>query len=142
MNDLFRAYGRFDAAVGALLLSIPSSTRGTVPITGYVKPLFKDLKVYDKRQDKSKTIARKLYEGVVGGVAKILKNRPRDEVATKAEVLGRIDNPQGRHRGRRSSDWSRTPSSRRSCPGSTSKWRAPPAGTARGEMTGTVRVTE
>jgi hypothetical protein len=26
-------------------------------------------------------------------VAKLLKNRSREEVATKAEVLGRIDNP-------------------------------------------------
>ena len=34
-----------------------------------------------------------MYERVVSGVAKLLKNRERDEVATKAEVLGRIDNP-------------------------------------------------
>jgi hypothetical protein len=55
--------------------------------------LFKDLKIYSKEQDKSKSVARKMYERVVGGVAKVLKNRPRDEVATKAEVVGRIDNP-------------------------------------------------
>ena len=29
----------------------------------------------------------------MSGVAKVLKNRPREEVATKAQVLGRIDNP-------------------------------------------------
>jgi len=34
-----------------------------------------------------------MYERVVSGVAKLLKNRQREEVATKAEVLGRIDNP-------------------------------------------------
>ena len=34
-----------------------------------------------------------MYEHVVSGVAKVLKNRPRDEVATKAQVIGRIDNP-------------------------------------------------
>jgi hypothetical protein len=55
--------------------------------------LFKDLKVYDKQQDKSKPLVRKMYERIVSGVAKALKNRPRDEVATKAEVLGRIDDP-------------------------------------------------
>jgi hypothetical protein len=58
-----------------------------------VKPLFKDLKIYDTRQDESKPAVRKLYERVVSGVAKILKNRERDEVATKADVIGRIDNP-------------------------------------------------
>ena len=38
-------------------------------------------------------LIRPLYERVVSGVAKVLKNRPREEVATKAQVLGRIDNP-------------------------------------------------
>jgi hypothetical protein len=34
-----------------------------------------------------------MYEHVVGGVAKVLQNRRREEVATKAEVIGRTDNP-------------------------------------------------
>jgi hypothetical protein len=92
MNDLFRAYGRFDAASGHFFLYSEMAAKDGV-ITGYVKPLFKDLEVYAKEQDKSKSIARKAYERVVGGVAKILKNRRREEVATKATVLGRIDNP-------------------------------------------------
>jgi hypothetical protein len=92
LNDLFRAYGRFDAAAGRFYLYSELAARDGV-ITGYIKPLFKDLKIYSKEQDKSKTIANKVYERVVGGVAKILKNRSREEVATKAEVLGRIDNP-------------------------------------------------
>jgi hypothetical protein len=29
----------------------------------------------------------------VGGVSKLLENQPRDEVATKAEVVGRLDDP-------------------------------------------------
>src|SRR5262245_5736836 len=92
MNDLFRAYGRFDAASGQFFLYSEMAAKDGV-ITGYVKPLFKDLRVYAKEQDKSKSITRKAYERVVGGVAKILKNRQREEVATKATVLGRIDNP-------------------------------------------------
>jgi Domain of Unknown Function (DUF748) len=92
LNDLFRAYGRFDASAGRFYLYSELTARDGV-ITGYIKPLFKDLKIYSKEQDKSKPIAKKVYERVVGGVAKLLKNRPREEVATKAEVLGRIDNP-------------------------------------------------
>jgi hypothetical protein len=30
---------------------------------------------------------------VVAGVVKLLKNHPRDQVATKAEISGRTDNP-------------------------------------------------
>ena len=92
MNDLFRAYGRFDAASGRFLLYSEMAAKDGV-ITGYVKPLFKDLQVYSKEQDKSKSIAKKVYERLVGGVAKVLKSRQREEVATKATVLGRIDNP-------------------------------------------------
>jgi hypothetical protein len=92
LNDLFRAYGRFDTSSGRFFFYSELDAKDGV-VTGYVKPLFKDLKVYDKRQDQSKPMARKMYERLVGGVAKLLKNRPRDEVATKAEVLGRIDNP-------------------------------------------------
>jgi Domain of Unknown Function (DUF748) len=92
LNDIFRAYGRFDAAAGRFYFYSELDAKDGV-VTGYVKPLFKDLKVYDTQQDKSKPLVRKMYERIVSGVAKVLKNRPRDEVATKAEVLGRIDNP-------------------------------------------------
>jgi hypothetical protein len=92
MNDLLRAYGKFDVVAGRFsFYSELSVKRGE--ITGYVKPLFGDMDVYDKRQDREKSLFRKAYEGLVGGVAKLLENRPRDEVATKAEVRGRLDDP-------------------------------------------------
>jgi len=45
-------------------------------------------------QEKGKPFARKVYERLVGGVAKLLENRSREEVATKSDVSGRIDSPQ------------------------------------------------
>ena len=92
MNDLLRAYGRFDAAAGRFYFYSELSARNGA-ITGYVKPLFKDMQVYDTQQEKHKPIVRKVYERVVSGVAKLLENRAREEVATKAPVEGRIDNP-------------------------------------------------
>jgi hypothetical protein len=35
-----------------------------------------------------------MYEGLVGGIAALLENTPRREVATKADISGRIENPQ------------------------------------------------
>jgi hypothetical protein len=58
-----------------------------------VKPLFKDITVYDPEKDKDKSFSHKMYERVVGGVAKLLRNRPREEVATRADISGRLDNP-------------------------------------------------
>jgi len=92
LNDLFRAYGRFDSSAGRFDLYSELDAKDAV-VTGYVKPLFKDLKIYDKQQDKSKPLVRKMYERLVSGVATLLKNRSREELATKAEVLGRIDDP-------------------------------------------------
>ena len=62
-------------------------------ITGWVKPLFQNVKVYDRAQEAGKPALQKLYEGVLNVVAKILENRQRKEVATVFELHGRLDNP-------------------------------------------------
>jgi hypothetical protein len=93
MNDLFRAYGNFDVVAGRFSFYTELRVKDGA-ITGYVKPLFKDMTVYDPTQDRDKSFFRKAYESVVGGISKLLENRPRDEVATRAEIAGRLDNPQ------------------------------------------------
>jgi len=114
MNDLLRAYGNFD--VTAVLFSLYSELNvKNDRMEGYIKPLFRDMKVYDARQDKEKNLFRKLYEGFVGGIAKLLENTPREEVATRADVSGPVENPQ-------TSTWQtvvnlvRTPTLKRSFP--------------------------
>jgi hypothetical protein len=62
-------------------------------IHGYVKPLFKDVDVYDTEQDQDKALVQQLYEGVVGGTMTVLENRPRNEVATKGELSGPVTSP-------------------------------------------------
>jgi uncharacterized protein DUF748 len=92
MNDLLRAYGHVDVASGQFAFYSEVAVRHGV-ITGYVKPLFKDVAVSDPEKDKDKSIAHKMYETVVGAVATLLKNRSRGEVATRAQVSGRLDDP-------------------------------------------------
>jgi len=92
MNDLLRSYGKFDVTAGIFSFFTELSVRNN-HIEGYVKPLFRDMQVYDKRQDAEKSLFRKLYERLVGGVSKLLENPPRDEVATKADISGPVDNP-------------------------------------------------
>ncbi len=92
LNDLFRSYGKFDVAAGVFTFysELAVSKRR---IDGYVKPLFRDLKVYDRRQEAEKSLFRKLYEKIVGGVADLLENQEREEVATRADVSGPVGNP-------------------------------------------------
>ena len=93
MNDLFRAYGNFDVTAGLFSFYSEIKVRQG-KIEGYVKPLFRDMKVYDERQDREKSVFRKLYEGLIGGIAGLLQNRPREEVATQTSISGDIENPQ------------------------------------------------
>ncbi|MGH7789656.1 MAG: DUF748 domain-containing protein [Candidatus Binatia bacterium] len=92
LNDLLQAYGDFDVNGGEFSLYTQISVRDR-RIDGYVKPLFADLDVYDRRQDADKALFNQLYEGLVGGVAGLLENR-REQVGTKASVSGRADQPQ------------------------------------------------
>jgi len=92
MNDLLRAHAKFDVASG--VFSVYSEMHvHDARIDGYVKPLFRDLKAYDKEKDVDKTFGEKLKEKAVDLAAKVLKNRPRKEVATKADISGPLDNP-------------------------------------------------
>lgn len=92
MNNLLRAYGNFDVTAGVFSLYSELGVKEGL-VKGYIKPLFKDMKVYDTRQDKDKSVVHKLYEGLVGDIAKLLENAPREEVATRTEISGALENP-------------------------------------------------
>jgi hypothetical protein len=93
MNDLLRAYAGVDAVAGRFSLYSEISVRkGSV--SGYLKPLFKDMDLYDSSQDRDKAFFHKLKEGVMAAAAWMLKNRDRGEVATKVNLSGRLDSPQ------------------------------------------------
>lgn len=88
LNDLLRARGHFDVSAGTF--SVYSEVRVKDGyVDGYVKPLFRDVDVYDSAQDKHKNVFRKMYEGVVGGLAKILENR-KGEIATVTSLKGPV----------------------------------------------------
>jgi hypothetical protein len=93
MNDLLRAYGKFDVAAGWFSLYSQFAVKNN-RVVGYVKPLFSDVRAYDPAQDRDKGFLRRLYERVVGAVTKILKNAPRDEVATVIDISGPLPDPQ------------------------------------------------
>jgi hypothetical protein len=91
MNALLAAHGSFDVSAGVFSLYTDLRVQDG-RIRGYVKPLFRDVDVYDTHQDRKKNIFRKAYEGLVGVFAKVLENR-RDEVATVATIEGPAESP-------------------------------------------------
>jgi hypothetical protein len=93
MNDLLRAYGNFDVSGGAFSLVTELHIKNDT-ITGYLKPFFKDMNVYDRRKDKGRGVFHQMYEMMIGGVAQLLKNRSHHEVATKVKISGPVGNPE------------------------------------------------
>lgn len=92
-NDLLRAHGKFDVSAG--FFSVYSEVHvENGRVDGYVKPLFRDVQVGDPRAEPRKGVARRAYESVVGGVAGLLENKARDEVATQSDLSGPLGNPE------------------------------------------------
>jgi len=92
LNDVMRAHGNLDTHGGVFSFFSELSVKNN-RIDGYVKPLMRDVDVYDPKKDQDKAASEKIYEAVVGGAMSLLENTPRDTVATKAEVSGELDQP-------------------------------------------------
>ncbi|HYH44352.1 MAG TPA: DUF748 domain-containing protein [Thermoanaerobaculia bacterium] len=92
INELLLAYGKFDVVSGTFSVYSEVKVRNG-RIDGYVKPLFKDVKVYSRAQDKKKPVLKRLYEKIVGGLSHVLENEPREQVATVADISGTIEDP-------------------------------------------------
>jgi uncharacterized protein involved in outer membrane biogenesis len=93
MNGIFQAYGKFDIKKGEFSFFSEITIRNN-RVQGYVKPIFKNMEVTDMRTPKQKSLFHKLYVGVVKVVVtKILKNRPRQQVATETDISGPLEGP-------------------------------------------------
>jgi len=93
LNDVLLAHGKVDASGGDLsVYSEFHAKNGRVE--GYVKPLIKNLTVFDARQDRGKGLGQKLYEGVVEGIAKLFENPSREEMGTRVHIEGSIASPE------------------------------------------------
>ena len=82
INDLALAYGKFDFKRGWFDLVIEADSKEG-QMTGYVKPLFRNLKVLSLTQDlKEDNILQFFWQALVGFTTNILKNRSRDQFGT------------------------------------------------------------
>lgn len=93
INDFLKAYGNFDVSKGTFSIYAEAAANNG-KITGYTKPLLKDVDVLNWKMDKEKgKPLQPLWEAMVGGTGWLFKNKSRDQVATKAEFTGDISSP-------------------------------------------------
>ena len=92
LNNFFKAYVNLDVSKGNFGLYTEFAAKDG-NFKGYVKPVIKDLKVLDLNKEKG-NIGQILWEAVIGTVAQIFKNQPKDQLATKIPIEGKFDNPE------------------------------------------------
>jgi hypothetical protein len=92
LNDMLRAYGKFDVASGRISVFSQVTVKDHY-LNGYIKPLFTDVKVYSAQKDAKKPILHQAYELAIGGAAKLLKNRSTQQVATRIDISGSVSDP-------------------------------------------------
>lgn len=92
MRDLFRAHGNVDVTGGIFLLNSELTIKGN-RVDGYVKPIFKEMKIAENPSAQKKGLAHKVYVGAVKGASKMLQNIPHKQVATKTDISGPIGSP-------------------------------------------------
>ena len=90
LNDLLLARGGFDVVAGRFSFYSELAVQDG-RVEGYVKPFLEGLNVYDRRQDAGK--GKQAYEAMVGMAGTVLENRPSDQVATRANLSGPIEDP-------------------------------------------------
>ena len=92
MGKIFQAYGKFDIKRGEFSFFSEMTIRNG-SVQGYVKPIFKNMEVTDMRTPEQKSLFHKLYVGTVSVMSKLLKNRPRQQVATETDISGPLAEP-------------------------------------------------
>jgi Domain of Unknown Function (DUF748) len=90
LNDLALAYGKFDFKRGWFDLVLESDAKEG-QLTGYVKPLFRNLKVFNPTQDlREDNVLRFFWQALVGATTGLLKNQPRDQFGTLIPFRGDV----------------------------------------------------
>jgi Domain of Unknown Function (DUF748) len=91
LNNFIDAFAKFDIRSGEISIYTEAAAKDG-RITGYTKPIIKNLKVLNWEKDKDKPV-KIAYEAVVEAVAWIFKNHNKEQLATKVEFEGNIKNP-------------------------------------------------
>lgn len=90
LNDFLRAYGSVDAEGGTFeMYSELAASDGTVE--GYVKTLFEDVQLLSFREiDGPEDALEAFWEGLLAVGSELFENQPRDRLATRVPLRGRI----------------------------------------------------
>lgn len=92
LNTFLMAHAGVDVADGQVsVFSEVKVKNGT--IEGYIKPLIKNLKIYDRQKDQGKRFGKRVEMHVLQVLANLFKNRDSRAVATVVRISGSTGDP-------------------------------------------------
>lgn len=92
LNDSLKAIANVDVGRGTFQLAAEMAGKDG-GFQGYVKPFFENLD-FNNLEDKEEGILSRIWENIVAGVAWLVKNKSRDQVATRIPFQGQFGDPQ------------------------------------------------
>lgn len=93
LNDLLMAYGKFDVDRGTFsLFNEIVAKKGK--FVAYAKPVFRniDVRAWERREHPNNKLLA-LWKNIVGIVVDLLKNKEKDQIATKIKAEGSFEDP-------------------------------------------------
>ncbi|TRX60494.1 DUF748 domain-containing protein [Fulvivirga sp. M361] len=91
LNDFLQVYGKLDAERGMFNL-YSEIVIDSSQLTGYVKPLIRNLKIVKWKEDKDEPL-QLIWESVAGLILEIFENQKNDQFATKVPFKGDLTDP-------------------------------------------------
>jgi len=90
-NNFLEAYGGVDASKGTFSVFTEMQVEHG-KLQGYIKPILKGVKVARWEGAKENPL-KVIWETVIAGAAEVLKNQPKDQIATRIPLGGDITHP-------------------------------------------------
>jgi uncharacterized protein DUF748 len=92
LNDFAKAYAGITFESGTLGLATSLNAKNG-DFDGYVEPVFDHMSIFNPQHDIDNPIDF-IWQGIVGGLTRIIRNQPRDRFATRVPLSGSFDEPQ------------------------------------------------
>lgn len=92
LNDFAKAYAGITFESGTFRLATSVNAKNG-DFDGYVEPVFDHMSIFNPAHDADNPIDF-VWQGIVGGLTRIIRNQPRDRFATRVPLSGTFDEPQ------------------------------------------------
>lgn len=91
LNDYAKAYASITFESGTLKVATEMESKEG-KFRGYVEPVFDNMSIFDPSHDADNPIDF-IWQGIVGGITRIIRNHPKDRFGTRVPISGSFDNP-------------------------------------------------